>query len=182
MRRLAWIAPVLALGLAACGSMSDEERFNLTTPGTDELIVTEVGGDENEPKPRLGKPTAGEVKVIRGWADALRAGHVKQAASFFAVPTTVLDGTNPQRTLPSLDAVRDFNLGLPCGAQLVAAKRGEGSYVVATFRLTERRGPRPGRCGTGVGQLADTAFLIKKRHIVSWLRQPDPPQPDNDTS
>jgi hypothetical protein len=39
MRRLAWIAPLLAVGLGACGSMSDEERFSLTTPGTDDVVV-----------------------------------------------------------------------------------------------------------------------------------------------
>jgi hypothetical protein len=180
MRRLAWLAPVLVLGLSACGSMSDSDRFSLTTPGTDDLRVREVG-PEPEP-PKRGKPTRAEVGVIRAWANALRAGRVNQAARFFAVPTTVLDGTNPQRTLPDLDAIRAFNRGLPCGAKLVGTTRGEGSYVVATFRLTERRGPRPGPCGAGVGHLADTAFLIKKRHIVSWLRQPDPVQPDNDTS
>ncbi len=90
------------------------------------------------------------------------------------MPTTVLDGTNPQRTLPSLGAVRDFNRGLPCGAQLVAAVRGSGSYVVATFRLTERRGPRLGRSGRESAQLADTAFLIEKHHIVQWLRAARP--------
>ena len=52
--------------------------------------------------------------------------------------------------------------------------------MVATFRLTER--PGPGRCGGGVGRLADTAFLIEKRHIVQWLRQPDPAQPDDESS
>ena len=51
--------------------------------------------------------------------------------------------------------------------------------MVATFRLTER--PGPGRC-TGVGRLAATAFLIEKRHIVQWLRQPDPVQPDDTAS
>jgi hypothetical protein len=174
MRRLAWIALLLS-GLGACGSAGDAERFNLTTPGTDDLVVREVEGSE---KPRRGKPTPAEVRVIRGWADALRAGKVKEAARYFAVPTIVLDGTNPQRTLPNMKAVRNFNRGLPCGARLVKTTRGRGSFVVATFRLTER--PGPGRCDGGVGQLADTAFLIENRHIVQWLRQPDPPQPDDD--
>ena len=176
MRRLAWIAPLLALGLSSCGS-SDEERFSLTTPGTEDLPVREIEGGET---PRHGKPTRDEVRVIRGWADALRAGRVNQAASFFAVPTIVLDGTNPERTLPNMTAVRNFNRGLPCGARLVRTIRGKDSFVVATFRLTER--PGPGRRGEGVGRLADTAFLIEKRHIVQWLRQPDPVQPDDDTS
>jgi len=169
MRR-SWIAPLVVLGIAGCGGMSDEERFSLTTPGTDDLVVREVEGSET---PRRGRPTREEVDVIRGWADALRAGKVNRAAQFFAIPTIVLDGANPQRTLPSMQAVRDFNRGLPCGARLVKTMRGLGSLVVATFRLTER--PGPGNCEGGVGQLAYTAFLIEDRHIVRWLRQPDPP-------
>ena len=149
MRRRVWIAPLVALGLGACGT-SDSERFSLTTPGTDDPVVQQVDGSET---PRRGKPTRDEVSVIRGWADALRAGRVNRAASFFAVPTIVLDGTNPQRTLPDMTAVRDFNRGLPCGAMLVRTSRGEGSFVVATSRLPER--PGPGRCGGGVGRLAD---------------------------
>jgi hypothetical protein len=173
MRRLAWIASLLALGLVGCGSMSDSERFNLTTPGTDDVVVREVGGSE---KPAPKKPTRAEVRVIRGWADALRAGRVKEAADFFAVPAFVLDGTNPRRALPSIAAIRDFNRGLPCGAQLMKAVRGQGRFVIATFRLTERSGPGARPC-TGAGSLAATAFLIEKRHIVQWLREPDPIQP-----
>ena len=172
--RFAWVASLVALGLAGCGSMSDSERFSLTTPGTDDTVVREVGGGEEKPVPK--KPTRGEVRVIRGWADALRAGRVNEAAGFFAVPALVLDGTNPRRELPDIGAVRDFNRGLPCGAQLVKAVRGEGRFVIATFRLTERTGPGARPCGA-VGNLADTAFLIEDRHIVQWLRQPDPIQP-----
>jgi hypothetical protein len=178
MRRLAWIAPLLAVGLGACGSMSDEERFSLTTPGTDDVVVREVEGSA---KPRRGKPTASEVRVIRGWADALRAGHVNQAARFFAVPATVLDGTNPRRQLSDLAAVREFNKGLPCGARLIGTERGEGSFVIATFRLTQRTGPGARPC-TGEGSLAATAILIERRRIVQWLRAPDPAEPDSDTS
>jgi hypothetical protein len=179
MRRLAWIAPLLALGVGACGSTSDAERFSLTTPGTDDIVVREVEGSA---KPRRGKPTAGEVRVIRGWADALRTGHVNQAARFFAVPATVLDGTNPLRQLPDLAAVRDFNRALPCGARLVETARAEGSLVMATFALTPRSGPGARPC-PGKGNLVATKFLIENRRIVQWLRAPDPvQQPDNDTS
>jgi hypothetical protein len=180
MRRSSWIAPLVALGLAGCGSMSDSERFSLTTPGTDDLIVREVGGGKEKPVPK--KPTRGEVRVIRGWVDALRAGRVNEAAGFFAVPARVLDGTNAPRELPDLRAVRAFNRGLPCGAQLVDTERGEGRLVIATFRLTERSGPGARPCGA-VGNLAATAFLIEDRHIVQWLRGPDPIQPpDRDVS
>jgi hypothetical protein len=179
MRGLALIVPLLAaLGLAACGT-SDSERFSLRTPGTDEPVVREIEGSE---KIRRGKPTRTEVAVIRGWADALRAGHVNEASRFFAIPAMVADGTNPLRRLGNRKAVRNFNLGLPCGAVLVATERGQGSFVIATFKLTERPGPRRGTCGTGVDRLAATAFLIERRHIVRWLRAPDPAQPDNDPS
>ena len=182
MRRHAWIAPVLLLGLAGCGSMTDAERFELTTPGTDDLVVREVGGGEEAEKEPKKKPTPGEVRVIRGWADALRNGRVNEAAEFFAVPTTVLDGTNPQRSLEDKAAVLEFNRGLPCGAQLVEAVRGKGKFVIATFRLTERTGPGA-QPGCSVGALAATAILVEDKHIVQWLREPDPVQPpDNDTS
>jgi hypothetical protein len=173
MRRFAWIAPLLTLSLAGCGSVSDAERFELTTPGTDDLVVRQVGGGEKQVDKK--KPTRGEVRVIRGWADALRAGRVKEAAAFFAVPTTVVDGTNPKRSLPDKAAVLDFNRGLPCGAQLVEAVRGEGKFVIATFRLTERTGPGA-QPGCSVGALAATAILVEDRHIVQWLRESDPAQ------
>jgi hypothetical protein len=179
MRR-SWIAPLVAFGLAGCGSMSDSERFSLTTPGTDDVPVREVEGSA---KPPPEKPTKGEVRVIRGWADALRAGRVNKAAEFFAIPARVLDGSNPLRELPNINAVRAFNRGLPCGAQLVEAQRGQGWFVVATFRLTERTGPGARPC-SGAGNLAATAFLIEDKHIVQWLREPDPVQQpaDRDTS
>ena len=179
VRRSAWIAPLVTLGLAGCGSTSDSES-SLTTQGRDDVVVREVGGGEEKPIPK--RPTRGEVRVIRGWVDALRAGRVNEAAGFFAVPARVLDGTNPLRELPSLDAIREFNRGLPCGAELVKTKRGEGKFVIATFRLTERTGPGARPCGA-VGNLAATAFLIEDRHIGQWLRQPDPIQPpEQDTS
>jgi hypothetical protein len=172
---LALLIPLLAAGAAACGGPSDSERFSLTTPGTDDTVVREIEGSE---KPRRGKPTPNEVSVIRGWADALRAGHVNAASRFFAIPAVVADGTNPQRSLDDLEAVRQFNRGLPCGARLLHTKRGQDSLVVATFVLTER--PGPGECGTGVDQRVATIFLIERHRIVRWLRAADPPQPADD--
>jgi hypothetical protein len=123
-------------------------------------------------QPRTGKPTRAEVAVIRGWSDALREGDVSQAARFFAVPSEVFDGVYPRRPLLDRAAVEEFNRGLPCGARLVATKRGQGSLVIGTFRLTER--PGRGKCGDGVGDSAATAFLIRDRRIALWLRVPVP--------
>jgi hypothetical protein len=169
MRGLVWVLPLCALWLAGCGRASDSERFSLRTPGTDKTIVREIEGSQ---KIRTGKPTAAEVAIIRGWADALRAGHVAQAARFFAIPTLVADGTNPLRPLKHRDEILSFNRSLPCGAKLLGTQRGESSFVIAKFKLTER--PGPGQCGTDVGNAAYTAFLIEKRHIVQWRRASQP--------
>jgi hypothetical protein len=181
MRRPARIAlALLALGMVSCGS-SPDDRFELRTPGTDRIEprVREVPGSA---KPAPKEPTRAEVAVIRGWSDALRAGHVAEAARFFKVPAVVFDGTNPRRALPDRAAVEEFNRGLPCGARLVSTERGQGSFVIGTFRLTER--PGRGTCD-GVGASAATAFLIRGGRIALWLRQPDPiaaPTPEGDES
>ena len=67
----------------------------------------------------------------------------------------------------------DFNKNLPCGAKLVKTQRGESSFVIARFKLTERRGRR--RLRHGVAKSAYTAFLIERHRIVQWRRAADPP-------
>jgi hypothetical protein len=177
MRRLAWVIPLLAVGLGGCGGASDSERFSLRTPGTEKTIVREIDGSQ---KVRTGKPTKTEVQVIRGWADALRAGHVSAAAQFFALPVLVADGVNPLHSLKKRADVVQFNKTLPCGAKLVDAQRGESSFVIAKFKLTERRGGTG--CGTAVGNPAYTAFLIERHHIVQWRRALEPPKPSTTPS
>jgi hypothetical protein len=180
--RHAWIAALLAAGLGACGSSGDD-RFDLRTPGAERRSAEARETVPAAPAERRGKPTRGEVAVIRGWSDALRAGHVAQAAGFFALPVEVFDGANPLRALADREAVLEFNRGLPCGARLVATERGRQSLVIATFRLTER--PGRGSCEDGVGEPAATAFLIRGRRIARWLRVPVPARaarPDASTS
>ena len=177
MRSSAWIAALLTLGLVACGS-SDDDRFSLRTPGTDRPVAR---GAASEPAPKVlrGAPTRSENATIRGWADALRAGHVTEAARFFAVPSVVANA-GPLLSLPSRAAVEAFNRGLPCGARLLETERGQDSFVIATFRLTER--PGRGSCETGTGALARTAFLIREGRIVQWVRVADPPPADDAVS
>jgi hypothetical protein len=177
MRGPAWIAALLAVGVCACGSGGD--RSEPRASGSERLTVREVPGSA---KVRTGKPTRAEVAVIRGWAKALRAGHVAEAARLFALPAHVADGTRPMLTLEGRDAVVRFLRRLPCGGRLVATERGHDSLVIATFRLTERRG---GHCADGVGGVAAAGFLIRGRRITHWVRVevPGPPrQPDASTS
>jgi hypothetical protein len=112
-----------------------------------------------------GGADTGDVKVIGAWVDALRAGKVNQAASYFALPSIVQNGTPPIE-LKTRDDVVSFNDSLPCGAKLVSASS-EGQVTTATFKLTNRPG---GHCGAGAGQAASTAFVIENGRIVHWAR------------
>lgn len=121
------------------------------------------------------------VRVIVGWSDALRAGHVDAAARYFRIPSVFFFGTGPVIELRSLRQVEAVNAGLPCGAVFLSA-RALGRYVNALFRLTNRPGPGGADgCGSGTGQTARTNFLIRNGQIVGWLRAPDQPG-DNGSS
>ncbi len=118
---------------------------------------------------------ADSVRVIRGWSDALRDGHVAAAAHYFRIPSVFYSGSGAPLYLRSLRQVETINAALPCGAKLLSA-RVRGRYVNALFRLTNRRGPGGAAgCGSGTGQTARTNFLIRDGRIVEWLRAPDQP-------
>jgi hypothetical protein len=106
-----------------------------------------------------------DVRVIGAWVDALRAGDIDKASSYFALPSTAQNGTPPVRLRNRGDVV-SFNNSLPCGAKLVEAST-EGQVTTATFELTARPG---GDCGPGTGQTARTAFVIQDGLIVHWSR------------
>jgi hypothetical protein len=165
MRAVAWLLPVLALGLGACGGMSDRERFELRTPGTDDMITREVQGSE---KPRTGKPTRAELKVIRAWAKALSAGRIGEAAALFDVPVAVADGVHAQDSLHDRGEILKFNRSLACGQRLLESRRGAASKVVATFKLMDRRGAR-GECGKNVGLKSETIFVVEHALIQQWI-------------
>jgi hypothetical protein len=128
------------------------------------------GGSSDDPsRDEAPSPAA----VIRSWSDTLRAGHVAQAASYFALPATVANGTPPLR-LSTRDQVRAFNASLPCGARLVKTSS-SSRFTTAEFVLTER--PGPGSCGTGTGQRARVTFVIRGGKIVEWRRVSTNPEP-----
>ncbi len=122
--------------------------------------------------------------MIEGWSDALRSGDVRGAASYFRLPSELINGIGANgavgliRIASRAQAVA-ANETLPCGAQFISADQ-RGRYVNALFRLTGRPGPGGGSCGSGVGQTARTNFLITDGRIVEWIRAPDDPG-DNGT-
>ena len=157
------IVPVLCAGLAACGGSSDGDDPSPATaqPGAGRQEGTAPRADTR-------RADAGSLSVIRGWAAAQGKGDTTKAASFFALPTIVANGSDPLRlTKPS--QIRGFNKALPCGADITRAYDA-GRYTVVTFRLTRRPGAD---CGEGTGGSASTAFQIRAGKIAQWLRVPD---------
>jgi hypothetical protein len=136
------------------------------------LVLSGCGGDggsSDHTSSIAGNADADAVRVIKGWADELRAGDVSAATDRFSIPTVVQNGTAPL-TLTNRRQVEGFNQSLPCGAILTAAIS-SGRYTIATFKLTER--PGPGRCDGGAGDAAKTAFVIHDDRITEWRRVVD---------
>ena len=182
--RFSWGLLALAVVLGACGG-NDHSRLTLQTPGantghpmTSFPIVnptpTPTPTPQATPKPEGGPVTSDEKRVIRGWSDELRHGHVVAASRYFTVPSVVSNSGIDSATLSTRADVKEFNDGFPCGAKLVKVRRSVNHFVIGTFTLTER----PGKKCDGTGHLAEVAFLIHRHHIQQWLRAPNPePEP-----
>ena len=152
--------PLLLAGLAllaGCGSDAKQAK----TPPPPKTAPAST------PSPSARTPAAkADVAVIKGWTDALRHGHVKEASRYWGLPAIVSNGS-PVYRLTKRSQVELWNRSLPCGATFKEAVD-TGAYVVATLVLTER--PGKGECGSGVGNEAYTAFLIRRHRIVQWRR------------
>ena len=149
----------LALLFSACGSGNK----NAKTPPPAKQSPTATA-------PKRTPAAQADVAVIRGWTDALRHGHVDAATDYFSLPALISNG-GPAYRLTKRKQVRVFSRTLPCGATFKEAID-TGAYVVATLVLTER--PGRGKCGSGVGNEAYTAFLIRRHKIVQWRRVVEP--------
>jgi hypothetical protein len=175
---MTWLARVLVaavvLALVGCGGGGKDEPDPRLTPTTPKRGEGDASAEPRaSPAPRRTDPvTSAERAVVRGWADALRRGDVERASGYWAVPAIAANGGQPFR-LVTRRAVRQFNEGLTCGARLESVERDQ-AYVLATFRLTNRR-DRPGACAQGVGQRARTLFLLRGGRIAQWIRASDPP-------
>jgi hypothetical protein len=165
-----------ALALAGCGGGDGQDkRLTLTTP------KVSPEGESTAAPSRGSGVTREEDATIRGWADALRAGHVERAVRYWAVPAVYSNGEPPVR-LKNVRAIRVVNAGLPCGAKVESTRRDphDRQFVDAVFVLTERAGGSG--CGTATGQRAQTAFRIRDGKIVEWLRLADPAPSDGSAS
>ncbi len=169
MPRDGWLMGVLtalALGAAACGGGGDDgddrPRASATPSATAEPEATA--------EPDSSRADAADVRVVRDWADTLRAGHIRAAARYFALPSLVSNGTPPIKLETRAEA-EFFNRTLPCGAMLIDTEPAPNGFFIATFRLTER--PGAGECGSGTGETARTAFRVRDDHITDWLRVQD---------
>jgi hypothetical protein len=164
------LAPVVGLAaaavLAGCGGGDDRQARSAAAD-------TRPGPAATDATPRIA-PNPATVKVLRGWTDELRHGHVKAASRYFSVPTIVQNNTPPLQ-LRSRAAVEYFNRTLPCGAYFVRAEV-MGIYTIGVFRLTER--PGEGECGSGSGHEAAVAFIVEHDHITQWRRLMEVPPKD----
>jgi hypothetical protein len=153
-----------ALGAGGCSGGGDDGK-----PVRDRAAAPAAGSEGSVPEPAA-TPEADAEDVIRAWADTLRRGDVAGAAEYFALPSTVSNGTPPLK-LRTREEVEFFNRALPCGAVVIETEDAPHGFVIATFRLTER--PGRGRCGDGTGGTARTALLVRDGHITDWLRVPE---------
>ena len=117
---------------------------------------------------------ASSVTVIEGWTNALRAGHARRAAAYWAHPSEMVNGPDAsgRLTLIHIRSERDALLAdesLSCGATLHATTQ-SGKYVRAIFLLGPRSGA--GASKSGCSGPASVDFLIRDGHIVRWLRAP----------
>jgi hypothetical protein len=161
-RRLTGALAALAVGAAACGGGGDDgDRSRAATPTPSAWA---------SPEPESSAPDPADVRVVRAWADTLRAGRVRAAARYFALPSLVSNGTPPIKLETRAEA-EFFNRTLPCGAELIDTEPAPHGFFIATFRLTER--PGPGECGSGTGETARTAFRVRDDRITDWLRVRD---------
>lgn len=169
-RTLALLVAV-PLTLAACGGSAATHVARAPSSTASPATVAPQKDYSNYYPPGTHKASAAAVRAISGWADALRAGHVRRAAAYFDLPV-LIENASPLMRLTSRKQIFEFNATLPCGAHVVKTIAG-GRYTVATFVLTERPNA-PSRCGA-TGELAAAAFLLRHGKIAEWRRVLVPP-------
>jgi hypothetical protein len=129
--------------------------------GHDGMRRRPLGGVDARRRPR---PGAGPAD-----ARGLRRGHIRRAASYFAIPSKFQNGT-PVLTLDSRLEVLAVNISLPCGAVATRMLR-SGEFTIVRFRLTERAN---GDCRGAEGHTTGGAIRVAEGKIQEWYRLYDP--------
>lgn len=149
---LAVLAPI---ALAGCGGGDEAPGSTATAP-----MGSSAESADADP---------GDLEVIKGWSEALSDGDVREAAGYFATPSSTQNGPIGIEIESLRDAIV-FNKSLPCAAEVIDAETADGR-TTATFLLGERPG---GDCGGGSGGEAATEFRIEDGKIVDWRRVDTP--------
>ncbi len=164
------------------GSTSSRRPLALLAPALAALSLTACGSSKPHPaahaKPHrssvqgAGVP-ASAIAVIEGWANALRSGHAKRAAAYWADPSILINGPDSagHYTIIRIESEHQALAAdetLPCGATLRSSSR-SGAFIKANFTLSPRAGVA---ASAGCGGPASVDFLIREGLIVHWIRAP----------
>ena len=173
------MALVAAAGLlAGCGAAAHHVHQVHLLSGPPSTVPAQPPVRIPNPPPTNIRAPAADVAVIRGWANALRAGNVRAAAAYFALPSEMINEAGAGSALvlqirTEAEAIAAQET-LSCGARLISTDL-RGRYVNALFALTGRRGPGGTNCGSGAGSTARTNFVIAGGRIREWIRAPSEP-------
>jgi hypothetical protein len=168
----------VALAAAGCGSTSHSGSSSTSSSRsrtTARRQANPVPPTSTVPAHAPHPADARTVRVIKGWADALRRGDVRGAARYFQIPSFFAPAPDQEVTLHSFAEAEAVNAALPCGAKVISVVKSGGPFVQALFRLTGRAGRGGSACNPGAGQTARTNFEIKSGRIRAWIRAPDAP-------
>jgi hypothetical protein len=167
-------AALVALSLAVASGCGGAKQRSTSSPQPvqgDPAPKDELALPPGVPDRATGPAAEASRRVINDWLKALRHGHIKTAAHYFALPSKFQNAT-PVLTVNTEQERLAVMMSLPCGA-VATAMGGAGAYTIVKFRLTKRPG---GVCGTGVGGTARGAIRIERRMIKEWYRLPDQPR------
>jgi hypothetical protein len=167
-------AVLVVLSVAAATGCGGAKKRPTPTP---QQVASDLAPPQDDlalpsgvPDRATGPATDASRRVINNWLRALRRGHIKAAAHYFALPSKFQNAT-PVLTVNTEQERIAVNMSLSCGA-VATTMGGAGAYTIVKFRLTKRPG---GVCGTGVGATARGAIRVERRLIKEWYRLPDEP-------
>ncbi|MGI8874512.1 MAG: hypothetical protein ACR2KP_09315 [Egibacteraceae bacterium] len=133
------------------------------------LLLVLLAGCGDTSAQRAQERASEAERVIRTWAERLRAGDVEGAATLWAVPSRAANGSPPLE-LSTREAVKAFNEAFPCGSVVTDMRPGQDGFTFTDFRLTTREGAD---CQGAEGGEASAAIRVRDGRITDWLRLPD---------